>query len=105
MQIFNQGPRMEEDLAVEHEKMIYGIVYHAVREITGKDPGSPEILKAMDTDLALLTYDHRAYMDYTWRGEPIVRVHRVTCETKGKDTVIRHRRIDQLWKKRHLFIH
>jgi len=105
MQILNHGPRMEDDLAVEHEKMIYGIVYHAVREITGQDPGSPEMIKAMETNLALLTYDDRSYMDYTWHGEPIVRVHRLTFKMVGKDTQIRHRKVEQLWKKRHLFIH
>lgn len=89
-----------EDLALEHEKVIWGVVFHALQEITGKDMAAQAMEREVNQHLGLEFPDHRKYFDVIWHGEAIIRVHQVGIMKFANGTIRRHRRIDQLWRKR-----
>jgi hypothetical protein len=92
------------DLELEHEKVIYGCIFNALREITGRDMTRPEYEKEVDTHLGLdwpgPPGSERPYVDVIWKGEPILRVHTLTFPMVIPGKIIRKRKIEQLWKKR-----
>lgn len=89
-----------EDLALEHEKIIWGVVFHALQEITGRDMAAPEMAQKVNEHLGLEFPDHHKYFDVMWHREPIVRVYRVGIMKFSNGMIRRHRRIEQLWRKR-----
>ncbi len=92
--------QLGDDLALEHEKIIWACVFHALREITGKEHDDPGQMDLIEKDLHLLFPDHKRYFDIEWKGESIVRVHAPAYTYVSEDHIVRNRKIEQVWKKR-----
>lgn len=98
--IIQGSNQLGDDLAVEHEKIIWASVFNALREITGKEHNEPGQMDLIEKHLHLLFPDHKRYFDIEWKGELIIRVHAPAYTYLSKDCVIRKRKINEVWKKR-----
>lgn len=99
--------QLYEDLALEHEKILWGAVFHALREITGKDVTDERIQQEIDINenLILIFPEHKRFFKVQWKGDDIIIMHAIEENTLPDGTIVRNRRIDEPWKKRRRFIH
>lgn len=97
--------QLYEDLALEHEKIIWGTVFHALREITGREMQREEHAEELNKNLGLLFPDHKRFFEVQWRGDTIITVYAPEIKTMPDGSTRRHRKIDENWKRRHWVLH
>lgn len=90
--------QMIADMASEHRKIIHGAVYHAIREITGRDHK-----EYSDEDMVLnlgieTPEDSMEWVAYHWKGREIIRVFAPQVVHRKGRTIV-HQRILEVWKK------
>jgi|GEM_PF-3721215 len=88
------GMKLRDDLDSQHLTMIVGACLQAIRSIEGREPRNKELKKHF------ARVEEPGFWEFLWKKNVIIRAFAAEVTRDEKGRLVRHRRVDQVWKKR-----
>jgi len=93
-QFLTQEQKLRQDLDNQHFEMVVGTCLQAIRAIEGRMPRNKELKKHF------ARVEESGFWDFLWKKKVIIRAFAAEVTRDETGRLVRHRRVDQVWKKR-----